>query len=243
MATSFLRHLSEPARASLMERAQLVYRPPNQIIIDGHGGFAGVVVSGLLRAYEDSDAGPITVRNVGIGEAVGIASLLGDDDDVWVQAVSASHILRFDLSVVSDLRQRDANFNLAVGKEAFRRLRDTTAELLLRVHGSIRQNREATARPRGRQWRRRPCRGRGDARGYCRRNRLTAGGREQGARRDEQGWSDRPCAKPNHHLRSAEAACVCARPLIRRRARPGRPWPRGARGRRTRAPRARRRAR
>ena len=56
-----------------------------------------------------------------------------------MQAVSASHILRFDLSVVSDLRQRDANFNLAVGKEAFRRLRDTTAELLLRVHGSIRQ--------------------------------------------------------------------------------------------------------
>lgn len=139
VATSFLRHLSEPARASLMERAQLVYRPPNQIIIDGHGGFAGVVVSGLLRAYEDSDAGPITVRNVGIGEAVGIASLLGDDDDVWVQAVSASHILRFDLIVVSDLRQRDPTFNLAVGKEAFRRLRDTTAELLLRVHGSIRQ--------------------------------------------------------------------------------------------------------
>lgn len=137
---SFMGSLSEQTRALLLARARLLRLPPGHLLIDGRGNFAGVVVSGLLRVCsDDGDGRSVTYRNVARSEAVGIGALLDQADDIWVQTVTHSRVLSIDLRVVADLRTQDAAFNLALARETLQRLRDTSRELLVRVHGSVRQ--------------------------------------------------------------------------------------------------------
>lgn len=137
--------LSEQTQALLLVRARLLILPPGHLLIDGRGNFAGIVVSGLLRVCsDDGDGRSVTYRNVARSEAVGIGALLDQSDDIWVQTVTHSTVLSIDLRVVADLRACDPAFNLALARETLQRLRDTSHELLIRVHGSVRQQSPAT---------------------------------------------------------------------------------------------------
>lgn len=137
VAKSFLNDLSERCRAQLITQARVIQRPPGHILIGGHENFSGIVVSGLLRVYTQEGGEALTWRNTARGEAVGLGTLLGEEADVWVQVVSMSTILAFDLASVAELRRHDLAFNQAVGREAFRRLRDQSHEFALRIHGSV----------------------------------------------------------------------------------------------------------
>ncbi len=137
LAKSFLSGVPPRTRQELLRTSSLISRSPGGFVISGQQGFAGIVISGLLRVYVEVDGQIETLRNVAIGEAVGIGTLLGVRDDVWVQAVSASRILSLSLPMITMLHRDDPAFNLAAGREALRRARDTRRELILRRNGHV----------------------------------------------------------------------------------------------------------
>lgn len=138
---SFVGRLPENAKQTVLARARLVRFPAGRFIIDGRGGFAGITVSGVLRVFDatDSDDAGVTYRNVVHGETVGLGALIGEDDDIWVRAMTPSEVLSLDLNVAARLREADAPYSSALAREVFRRLIDTSREVRIWKRGFVRQ--------------------------------------------------------------------------------------------------------
>lgn len=141
IAIGFLADLPIATRVEILKRAQMLDLPAGFFVMRGPADFGGIVVSGLLRLFaaDDGEGREVTYRNVGAGETVGLAALLGMRDDVWVQAMMPSSILAFDLRTARSIARRDAAVSSALARETMRRLRDTSRELLIWVRGSVRQ--------------------------------------------------------------------------------------------------------
>ncbi len=137
---SFLAELPDALRWDLVGRSRVVRVPRGHILDAEYHAFAGIVINGLLRVVGSTDNDrPVTYRNVGRGEAVGLARLVGLDDSIYVQAVTDSSVLELDLRQIAELRGRDASLALALAREVLRRLRDTSSELEVWARGSVRQ--------------------------------------------------------------------------------------------------------
>jgi len=137
----FLADLPVATRTQLVKRARLLDLPAGFYVMRGAADFGGVVVTGLLRVFAADDSGgrEVTYRNVGVGDTVGVAALLGMTDDVWIQALVPSSVLAFDLPAVRAVVRRDPAVSAALAREAMRRVQDTSQELLIWVRGSVRQ--------------------------------------------------------------------------------------------------------
>jgi CRP/FNR family transcriptional regulator, cyclic AMP receptor protein len=136
---SFLSELADDVRSAMLERSRMVRIPRGQILDPTYTPFAGVVVTGLMRVVSTDRDRPLTYRNVLPGQAVGLARLIGMEDEVYIQAITPSEIIELDLRQVAELRQQHAAVSLALAREVLRRLRDTSLEIEVWARGSVRQ--------------------------------------------------------------------------------------------------------
>jgi CRP-like cAMP-binding protein len=135
LMASFLIDVAEGSQRRLLQSAVVLNVAPGNLFLDGDpGAWSGIVVLGRVRVFgQTGDGSMVACRNVEIGRAVGIAGLIGEDDETWAEALTASELVRFDLQVVHDASASDPTLSLALAREVYRCLRDSTSELLCRV--------------------------------------------------------------------------------------------------------------
>lgn len=135
----FLERLTNEARAKLLASARPLVLQPGAIIFEADNReWAGVVVQGVVRIFSElTDGRRITHRYVGVGGVIGLGALVGTSDVVAAQAAGAARLLQLNPLVVRRLRERDAEFNLAVAREIHLRLVDTSWHAVLRLRGNL----------------------------------------------------------------------------------------------------------
>jgi CRP/FNR family cyclic AMP-dependent transcriptional regulator len=99
---------------------------------------AGVVLSGLLRAYLSSaDGRQATVRYAGPGSSIGLVSSLFGGRRAYVGAVLPSTIFLFDMKELGRLARTEVSVAWAIAEDVSRRLDDSLEVLAANTFGSL----------------------------------------------------------------------------------------------------------
>jgi len=142
LSQSRLARLPADVTAALIEEALLVDVPAGGVPIrQGHDAWAGLLVSGLLRAFHTTvDGRQVTVRYARTGELLAISTLyVPRAGALGIQAVTACRILMMRPATARSIAERDPRVANLFAEEIAHRLLMFLNELAGNTFGTMRQ--------------------------------------------------------------------------------------------------------